>query len=147
MLKIRIRKNILICENIKMHGSGSEGQNINRKHQKKNMVIKFQHENNEQKLFVSSSSVKKNQYIFKKKVHVLGLDPDLYPVFSADSGSRSTSKLNGFYALKKNITFRLNPRLKLMIRRLSRSSPMFGNLVLIIAARAAYTCVNVGDAV
>ena len=67
MLRIRIRKNILICENIKMHGSGSEGQNINRKHQKKNMVIKFQHENNEQKLFVSSSSDKKNQYIFKKK--------------------------------------------------------------------------------
>ena len=58
MLKIRIRKNILISENIKMHGSGSEGQNINRKHQKKNMVIKFQHENNEQKLFVSSSDKK-----------------------------------------------------------------------------------------
>ena len=45
------------------------------------------------------------------------------------------------------LSFLLYPRLKLTISRLSKSSPMFGNLELIIAPSAAYTCVNVGEAV
>ena len=45
------------------------------------------------------------------------------------------------------LSFLLKPRLKLRMSLLSSSSPMFGNLVLMIAARAAYTWVNVGEAV
>lgn len=49
-------------------------------------------------------------------------------------------------ALHLSLSFLLNPRLKVRMSLLRRSSPMLGNLELMMEPRPAYTWVNVGDA-